>query len=1114
MSNWTRSYHGNGNQNGGYYRTQQNQPNPSLSAEGSWPMHHNEQQQNNEMTRTYSHDEQRRTNGSFGNEYNADLVQLCNGFLDKDILERAANSNLVATAGEFVPSGQYSYYYAQQPIESVEMNSNANSAQDFSEPRQSSSNFSPNPSTSYNQSNNFYQQQHAPNQRTYNSRQDRSFYNSKEFQRNGKSREKNRNSYQHAGSGRSFDRGSGSNQPSQSNDSLMEECKSEGRKNLLEEAAAILSATNSARFNGNSTDSTNTELTMSGGNSSKSQMRRKQNSHKGPDQYFNRNSKSSGQDNYYNGANFKKDNTSYSTTSEDHQVSQRDRLIEQLNRGILECLVCYDRVRQHDAVWNCANCYHVLHLRCIIKWAQSSRAENGWRCPACQNVTDKVPQIYVCFCGQLTDPEWNRNDTAHSCGEVCNKSKPNTSEFFECQHRCTLLCHPGPCPPCVAMVDRKCGCGKTSQIVRCGQNTKTLSCGSECAKPLSCNAHFCTKICHLGECEPCQVIVSQVCYCGAENREVPCDVKTFNVLNYECGGVCQRKFDCNEHPCRELCHPGSCGSCPLDPVNISHCPCGKMKLDDNVKRTSCLDPVPTCSAVCEKQLKCGQPSSPHTCKSLCHEGACPPCELSTLVRCRCGNMDKETPCQSLTTKADEALCQRKCTKKRRCGKHKCNQLCCIEVDHICPLPCNHVLTCGQHRCEALCHKGYCQPCWRASFEELFCECGKTVRYPPVPCGAKRPTCDEPCSRQHSCDHAVLHNCHNDPECPPCIVLTSKYCYGKHELRKAVPCHVEEFSCGLPCGKDLPCGRHKCITSCHKGECLKPDQACVQPCTIPRSICGHPCNSPCHDGDCPDTLCKVKITVTCACGHRSTSRTCCENNKEYQRIATSILASKMAEVQLGKSIDLQDMQKVHKLSLKTLECIEECRVIDRQRKLSIGLQIRNPDLTAKLTPRYSDFMRSWGKKDPRFCKHVHDRLTELVQLAKQSKQKSRSYSFETMNRDKRQFVHEYCEHFGCESVAYDAEPKRNIVATAQRDKAWLPSYSLLEVLQRESGQRKVPVPTMNMKKGLVQLSGPSSASAWSTGMVPVKLSGTNNSSSSDSSKQQTPASSSSTYDYFD
>lgn len=42
----------------------------------------------------------------------------------------------------------------------------------------------------------------------------------------------------------------------------------------------------------------------------------------------------------------------------------------------------------------------------------------------------------------------------------------------------------------------------------------------------------------------------------------------------------------------------------------------------------------------------------------------------------------------------------------------------------------------------------------------------------------------------------------------------------------------------------------------------------------------------------------------------------------------------------------------------------------------------------------------------------------------------------MNREKRQFVHEYCTHFGCESVAYDAEPKRNVVATAQRDKVYI------------------------------------------------------------------------------
>ena len=105
------------------------------------------------------------------------------------------------------------------------------------------------------------------------------------------------------------------------------------------------------------------------------------------------------------------------------------------------------------------------------------------------------------------------------------------------------------------------------------------------------------------------------------------------------------------------------------------------------------------------------------------------------------------------------------------------------------------------------------------------------------------------------------------------------------------------------------------------------------------------------------------------------------------------------------------------------------------------------------------MKTWAKKDPKLCGRIHDKLTELVKLAKQSKQKSRSYSFETMNREKRQLVHEYCEHFGCDSEAYDAEPNRNVVATAYRDKSWLPSVGLLELIQRENGYRKVPGPLL-------------------------------------------------------
>jgi transcriptional repressor NF-X1 len=44
--------------------------------------------------------------------------------------------------------------------------------------------------------------------------------------------------------------------------------------------------------------------------------------------------------------------------------------------------------------------------------------------------------------------------------------------------------------------------------------------------------------------------------------------------------------------------------------------------------------------------------------------------------------------------------------------------------------------------------------------------------------------------------------------------------------------------------------------------------------------------------------------------------------------------------------------------------------------------RNPELSSKITPRYSEFMKDWAKKDPKFCAQIHDEYTKLVQMAKE------------------------------------------------------------------------------------------------------------------------------------
>lgn len=734
------------------------------------------------------------------------------------------------------------------------------------------------------------------------------------------------------------------------------------------------------------------------------------------------------------------------TTKKGDFANQRDRLEEMIKRRTLECLVCCEILKHSDKVWSCQQCYHILHLKCVQAWANSSKLDLGWRCPACQNICKEIPKKYSCFCGKMNEPKIDPTLIPHSCGEVCLKATR------QCNHACTIMCHPGPCPECIAMVAKPCGCGKTTQQVKCSSDVE-LVCKEICDKFLSCGLHKCTKLCHVGECDPCTIMLQQECYCGKEGRKIACSADFNGEKAYSCQNICDNILSCKNHKCSDICHIGDCLPCEKDISLVTTCPCGKTPLEPI--RKSCLDPIPTCEKMCAKVLECGQPNRPHICESKCHLGSCPPCPLTTFLKCRCSFMDKEIPCRQLTTKADDARCEKKCTKKRLCGKHKCNQKCCIEIDHFCPLPCNQRLSCGKHRCERTCHSGRCPSCIETSFDELYCECGASVLYPPVPCGTKPPACDKPCVRERECGHESNHNCHTGP-CPPCTVLCKRWCFGNHEQRSAVPCHQDNFSCGLPCGKPMPCNRHKCSKPCHLEKCPVP---CKQPCTIPRSLCGHICGVPCHEPPCPETNCKGKVAVSCICGVQKGVRQCSEMADEFRSIQMAALSEKMSTLSKEQTISIKDVGNPNPPDiLKILECTEECRLIERNRRIAIGLQIRNPDLSQKLTPRYSDFMRSWAKKDSIFCQKIHDKLTELVQLAKQSKQKSRSYSFESMNRDKRQFVHEYCEHFGCESAAYDMEPNRNIVATAIKEKSWLPSMSLMEVLLRESGQRKVPGPS--------------------------------------------------------
>ncbi|XP_060730078.1 transcriptional repressor NF-X1 [Tachysurus vachellii] len=767
-----------------------------------------------------------------------------------------------------------------------------------------------------------------------------------------------------------------------------------------------------------------------------------------------------------------------------NKETQTGCLIEQLTEEKYECMVCCEVIRVMAPVWNCQSCFHVFHLNCIKKWARSPASQadetgEGWRCPACQHVALKFPTSYVCFCGKVTNPEYQHREIPHSCGEVCGKKRTGG----DCNHRCNILCHPGPCPQCPAFTNKSCVCGRTSKLVRCSQ-TGALRCDQECGARLNCKEHCCTQICHQGLCQPCQLHVQQTCYCGVVQREVACgtDRDSFDGSGYfSCHKPCGKMLECQAHCCKQVCHPGRCQPCPRSPILVVSCPCGQTALAKLLElgypeRRLCTDPIPSCGMICNKPLPCGDIDTVHVCDKLCHEDACGPCTLTSTIKCRCGSKTKEVPCAMIHSE-DQLMfsCERRCNKKRSCGRHKCGEICCVDPEHKCTIICGYKLNCGLHRCQEVCHRGNCQPCWQTSFDELACYCGETVMFPPIPCGTKPPECKNPCTRQHDCDHPVLHACHSEERCPPCTYLTKKWCMGNHEQRSNIPCHLQDISCGLACNKPLSCGSHRCKRICHRGEC-QAESDCKQPCPHPRPECGHPCNAPCHPGTtCPPTTCTAKVAMQCDCGRRRETVQCTEATSSSQRFAAIAMASKLSDMQLGESVNIAQFTKKDQKQAR-LECDQECATLERNRRLAEALQVDptvDPFSSKSSTCKYSDTLKEDARKDFKFVSEVEEEIKNLVELANKGKHPKKSHCFPPMKRDQRRIVHELAEVYGVESISYDNEPKRNVVVTAVRGKCACPTSTLTALIERETAAR-APPPIAHIKQYSSKVDG---INAW-------------------------------------
>ena len=174
------------------------------------------------------------------------------------------------------------------------------------------------------------------------------------------------------------------------------------------------------------------------------------------------------------------------------------------------CLICISSVKKTDSIWSCGTCYVSFHINCIQRWAKDSifqqkqqleddldrvakESKICWSCPKCRKdyKPSAIPQRYECYCGKEVDPQFDPWQTPHSCGNRCNR------QLSGCSHKCMLLCHPGPCPPCPQTVNVSCHCGNGKVSVRRCSDSQ-WSCGKKCSKELGCKSHPCQEICHTG----------------------------------------------------------------------------------------------------------------------------------------------------------------------------------------------------------------------------------------------------------------------------------------------------------------------------------------------------------------------------------------------------------------------------------------------------------------------------------------------------------------------------------------------------------------------------------------------------------------------------------------
>ncbi|KAI8827033.1 uncharacterized protein EV422DRAFT_23036 [Fimicolochytrium jonesii] len=310
-----------------------------------------------------------------------------------------------------------------------------------------------------------------------------------------------------------------------------------------------------------------------------------------------------------------------------------------------------------------------------------------------------------------------------TCGNVCNKA-------LDCGHKCSALCHTGPCLPCAEELTVPCRCGKAVMDTTCqdlmrdayGQILPPL-CDRPCSALRHCKRHRCKDKC-------------------------------CNVEFHLCEQLCAKTLRCGQHECQLPCgHEGRCHDCVVG-VSFDEltCHCGETVMYPPIP---CGTRPPICTHPCRRELPCGHHTSNHNCHP--DNEPCPPCVIFVERPCACGKRTmKNIPCyrQGLPS------CGETCGLILPVCGHSCKRCChtgnCVDSEHACTSKCGRVRSVCGHTCNFPCHgEKFCaedKPCKAMLAQQ--CRCGnKTAE---IVCLAWKESmgnsqsivlsCDESCER--------------------------------------------------------------------------------------------------------------------------------------------------------------------------------------------------------------------------------------------------------------------------------------------------------------------------------------------------------------------------------